>query len=546
MPSNPIDLVVGLNTLKVSVIAENGSQLTYTIYVTRCTENYFTAKLSQLSIDGVPIAPLFNTSSPALNYTAITTADTIALIAESFAIDEGATSEVFINDSPVIDSNSISLNDGVNTIKIVATAANGKNKETYKITTIKQKKEGSDNLAYLSIAGGGFITSFEENVPLPFAPATFDYWINVTSTMNPVNLTAIAESANKTPVIKLGEETVSDPSSIALLPGIVSTLTIAVGTETTYTIHANSLQGSDNALLKNISVKMGEKSYRPVYPGTPASHDPGNTTFSGNTLDYTTVIYGFKSIEVTATAEDPTIKGVDFMVYNDGEGTPASSSFTNGEGKANIDLIQGKTTRIEITVTAGDGTTTKKYNLYARLLNADEFFWGIYGPSFDSSKDGWRKPTSASQSYKTNGNIQGSVTWSSGPVNNLYSKIEVNSYNDGEMNLIYNNGGFVVNGTQYTKLDGAFSKNGINVTQTPPFEIKTKEGETVATLDYHLQVRGGDPVEMQDSWTDITYMPGTDMEIIKKHDYRVGSTKPYPFTSNEWFDIDFTAPQLWP
>lgn len=545
-PSNPIDLHIGLNTIYISIVAENGSQLIYTIHVTRCTENYFTAKLSQLSIDGLNLNPVFNISSHIRDYIAITKEATIALTAESFASDEGATNEVFINNTHVSNNNSIDLESGTNTITIITTAPNGKNKETYKITIIRQSETGSERLAYLSIAGGGFITSFENNSPVLFDPDIDEYWINVSSTMNPVNLTAIAESANKTPQIELDKTPMEDPSSIALPPGTVSIISVIIGS-TTYKINANSLQGSDNAFLENITVKMGEKSYRPVYPGTPANHDPKKTVFSGNIFDYTTVIYGFKSIEVTATAEDSSIKGMDFIIYNDDdpEGSPASSSLVNGEGKANIDLIPGKTTRIEITVTAGDATTTKKYILYARLLNVDEFYWGIYSPSFSESKERWKKPSLPGQSFPTNGIIQGKSEWSTGPLNNLYSQIKITNYNDGQQGFMYNDGGFIANGTQYTKLDGATSKNGLNITMDPPFEIKTKEGETIATLNYHLQVRGGDPRELKDSYTEITYMPGTDVEVTIKQDYREFSTPPYPFTNNEWFNENYTAPQLW-
>lgn len=544
-PSDPFFLDVGENILHISIIAENGSELLYTIYITRCTENYFTARLSQLRIDGASLTPLFNPSSDVRNFTAITSNEMISLIAESFASDEGACNEVFINNTAVTDNNSIELAHGINNLTINAIAPNGKEKETYEIVIIRQSDTGSEKLAYLSIAGGGFTVSFDNSDPVAFNPDVLEYWINISSTMNPVNLTAVSESADITPEIQLNSSPVQDNSLIALPPGAESLITVSTG-GLLYTIHAMSLQGSDNASLENITVMMGEKSFRPVYPGTAETHNPAVTGFSGNTTEYTTVVYGFSSIEITAKAEDTTVKGMNFMAFTDEnpEGENLSSSLLDGEGKAEVNLTPGKTSRIEITVTAGDDTTTKKYTLYARLLNADEFYWGIYAPSFDLSKNRWKKPSSAGQSYTTEGLINGSSTWSTGPISNLYSRISVNSYNDGYMDLVYNDGGFLVSGTQYTKLDGAFSKNGVNVTENPPFEIKTKEGETVATLNYHLQVRGGDPRELEDSYTDITYMPGTDMESTRREDYRE-SSKPYPFSNEDWFNAEFTVPSLW-
>jgi hypothetical protein len=41
--SSPVTLSVGPNTIGIKVIAEDGQELVYTIYVTRCSENYTVA-----------------------------------------------------------------------------------------------------------------------------------------------------------------------------------------------------------------------------------------------------------------------------------------------------------------------------------------------------------------------------------------------------------------------------------------------------------------------------------------------------------------------
>jgi hypothetical protein len=295
--------------------------------------------------------------------------------------------------------------------------------------------------------------------------------------MNPVNLSAVAESANASVNIKLNGTDVSNPSSIPLPPGVMSVITVIVtasgGGSTTYTINANSLQGSDNANLSVITVMMGSKSYRPLYPGSftrgSSYHNPEQAGFSSTVNEYCTVIYGFNSIKVTATAEDSTVKRINFAA----DGTAASSDFSSGIASANIQLNYGQVTRIDITVVAGDDTTRKIYTVYAKLLNIDEFYWGIYAPSLDKSKSGrWEPKPGAGGSKSVNGLINGKMNWSI--TLSPTSTIALTNYNDGKLGFKYNDGGFIADGTQEAKLDGVATKDGYNCTkQRTTFYVQT-------------------------------------------------------------------------
>lgn len=523
--SSPVTLNVGTNTIAIKVIAEDGQELIYTIYVTRCSENYTVAKLSRLSISGVTLTPEFDVSGSNRNFTARTTASVISLNAVPAVESEGAETEVKVNNIKISDTSAISLKTGINTIKVKGIAPDGKTEDTYTINIIRQTESTtSSKLATLSIAGGNFNTDFD--------PAIIAYSIDVSSTMNPVNLSAVAESANAAVSIKLNGTNVTNPSSILLPPGVMSVITVTVtasgGGSTTYTINANSLQGSDNANLAGITVMMGSKSYRPLYPGSftrgSSYHNPEQAGFSSTVNEYCTVIYGFNSIKVTVTAEDSTVKRINFAA----DGTAVSSDFSSGIASANIQMKYGQVTRIDITVVAGDDTTRKTYTVYAKLLNIDEFYWGIYAPSLDKSKSGrWEPKPGAGGSKSVNGLISGKMNWSI--TLSPTSTIALTNYNDGKLGFKYNDGGFIADGTQEAKLDGVATKDGYNCTKPgTTFYVKTPEGENVATLGYHIKVDGGETVEAPDSYTDITYMEITDRQIFK-------TSKPYPFSdSYDW------------
>ncbi len=516
--SNPIMLTVGTNTVVLTVVAENGEKLEYIIYVTRCSENYSDAGLSELTIDGTSLNPGFDANSSNRNFSAKVISPQISLHAAPSAESEGASFSAAIKDITVSDYNSIALVPGINTLVLTSTAPDGKTKEKYTITVVRQTTDGSTKLLRLSIAGGDF------NVP--FNPAIYNYSIDVSSSMNPMNITAITESAGAIASATLNGSAIIDITSVKLPLGI-STLIVKVANGTSssnYTISATSLQGSDNADLSGLSVLSGTKSPRPIYPGTfirgATYHDPNTTTFSKNKYEYVTVVYGFDSIKLTAKADDSTVKGIQFTA----DGVHVSSTLSGGTGSATIPLTIGLVTRIEISVLAGDSTTSKTYTLYAKLLNIDEFFWGIYAPSFDKSKNSWTKPQPGS--FSRNGYVSGTINWdvTLAPV----STIKVTNYNDGKMDYLYNDGGFIANGTQECKMDSISGKNGMNLTKNPPFDLRTADGENVATLNYNLVVKKGDPAEAADSYTEITYMGQTQREPYKL-------TRPYPFTSTyDW------------
>lgn len=528
--SDPIELSVGDgNLITIRMVAEDGLEWDYHIHVTRQTEYFAVARLSQLLIDGVTLSPAFDPEGPSRNFSAIVSTASISLTATAFAEDEGAKVSIFANEEPVTNPGAISLIEGNNTIEVTVTAQDGITKRTYEIALIRQTNSNtSSKLILLSVAGGAFNETF--------SPDTFEYSLDVPVSINPINLTAIPESSlANVSSIKLNGDEVADCSKIKLPSGantIVVKVTAWNSSTTDYKINATSLAGSDNAKLKNISIIMGTKSARPLYPGTfvrgATYHNPNVTTFSAETYNYVTVIYGFDTIKLTATADYSSVKGISFTVDGDTERV-SNAAFNGNVGSATITLEKGLVNKIEVTVTADDGSTQKVYTVYAKLLNIDEFYWGIYGPPMSKAyTDRWEpKPIGSSKTVK--GLVSGTLFWKTTAVPVTNNMVYTN-YSDGKYGYNYNDGGFVANGDLLAELPSMngtgyqLNKNGIEYT------LSTPEGELIAKLVYHLKISNQQKVSAPDSYTDITdYMGET-----KRQMYRA-SNVPYPFTDNyDW------------
>jgi len=528
-PSGPITLEIGENIISITVVAQDGQQLEYSLCVYRHTAAYADAALSELSIDGVSLAPVFDPDGSDRSFSASVNSDYIDLTAFARSSGEGATVELRVNNDEAGDWSEIPLAGGMNNIQVICTAGDGTTRETYTLNIFRQQETTTTDLVALSISG----IEFNE----PFDRGTTSYTVNVSASMNPIALTAQADSSSAGISVTLNGNPVADMGSMELTIGIMNTIVVTVTngatTPTDYIINATCTQASSNANLRSLKVGIGTISSRPIHPGTfvrdATYHDPNSVKFTKTIYDYVTVIYGFSSMTVTAVVDDSTAANVVFTALRH-DGTTdavAAQSFTSGTATATINLDDGYVTDITITVTSA-AETTQVYHLYAKLLNADEFYWGIYAPSMDYSKEErWTKPQPGT--FNGTGLVSGTVKWvvTTAPV----STITLTNYNDGKLGFLYNDGGININGEHRADLDGILSKNGWDLTNNPPFLIRTAAAESVAELDYHLKIEGGDPVEADGSYTGIKYLSD------EWHIQTFKENKPYPFTATyNWFE----------
>ena len=532
--SAPVSLIVGENIIRIKVVAQDKRELIYTIHAIRHTAANAIAKLSALTVPGIELSPSFDPAGAVREFSANVNYEKISLQATASAASDGATVQIRANDDLVNDPESISLEGGLNTIKIICTSGDGKTVDTYTLSINRQLPSPSAKLANLAIAGG--VTSE------PFSPETYSYSVSVNAAMNPFNIIAQTESsiASITSVTVNSIE-VTDIHSVTLPVGN-STIIITVTNDQQsidYTLAVTCIAASTNANLKSLKVYTGTGSSRPIYPGTftrdATYHNPNSVKFTKTLCDYVTVLYGLNTLTVTAIVDDSTSKNVQFTALRHDSSTNAvvSQSFTEGIATATINLDEGYVTQIDLTVTAGDNVSKQAYHLYAKLLNSDEFYWGIYDPSFKKSKDAWPKPGVGHMSTARNGYLSGDMTWvAAGSLTvTLTFRNNYNDGNSGSMYVMYNDGGFIAQGTQVANLKGLTDQNGWQVTLNPPFLIKTAQGEDVAQLDYHLLVSNGDSAAGNDSYTDMTYM-GTKSRYIY-----LTSGKPVPFGAGyNWFE----------
>jgi hypothetical protein len=136
MPSDPIALAVGTNTIKVTVTAQDGSTTqSYYVTVTRAASPI--DNLSALTISRGTLSPFFATKTT--SYTASVAYGVTSMTVTPTATDPGAT--MLVNTTDAVTSGTasapVNLAVGQNTITVAVTAADGTDIKTYTITVTR-------------------------------------------------------------------------------------------------------------------------------------------------------------------------------------------------------------------------------------------------------------------------------------------------------------------------------------------------------------------------------------------------------------------------
>ncbi|HYE60127.1 MAG TPA: cadherin-like beta sandwich domain-containing protein [Candidatus Kapabacteria bacterium] len=198
-----LPLAVGENTITIVVKAENQTQRTYTVRVTRQqparSNNAVLSSLTE-NISG-SFSPAFTANT--LTYTLSAQAGESAVILTPTASHTGAT--VTVNNQTVARGQTISvpLQTGSNTIRIVVTAEDGQTQRTYTVTANRAA-------ATVVLSNDATLSALTINPTQTFSPsfnsAITDYTITVPNAVNELTLTARTTNSNAT--IKMNGATV--------------------------------------------------------------------------------------------------------------------------------------------------------------------------------------------------------------------------------------------------------------------------------------------------------------------------------------------------
>lgn len=330
-PSGDITLDVGMNTVSLEVLAEDGvTTRTYTLTIERLRSS--NANLSQLSLSNGSLSPAF--SSITMNYSATVNRSVIA-VTPTLA-DPLAT--VKVNGMLVTSgeaSPSIPLSVGHTTITVVVTAQDEATTKTYMIDVVRTISDNAD-LSGIALSNGTLSPVFDVD--------TESYTVNVSHDVS--GLTVTPTVADDSATVTVDGEPVASGTASALLPltvGSGNAITLQVtaenGATKAYTITVTRAKSS-NADLAGLVLSSGD-----ITP----SFVPG--TYKAN------VDYSVSSVTITPTVADTAYATVTVHLY-DGDGASVSGPHTveNNTASPSLPLRVGNNT-ITVVVTAQDGTT---------------------------------------------------------------------------------------------------------------------------------------------------------------------------------------------
>ncbi|UZQ50261.1 cadherin-like beta sandwich domain-containing protein [Clostridium kluyveri] len=268
-PSQAVNLNVGENTISILVTAQDGTTKTYTIIVTRASND---ASLSSLTLSSGTLSPEFTGSTT--GYTAIVGNEVTNIIVTPTVNETHAA--VTVNENQA--SQAVNLNVGENTINVVVTAQDGTTK-TYTITVTRAKSNDA-SLSNLTLSNG--------TLNAAFTGATTSYTANVGNEVTSITLTPTANEANA--AVTVNGSPVSQAVNLNVGANTINVVVTAQdGTTTkTYTITVTRAASND-AALKSLTLSSGTLS--PEFTGTTTSY----TAAVGN---------GVTSITVTPTANE--------------------------------------------------------------------------------------------------------------------------------------------------------------------------------------------------------------------------------------------------
>ncbi|MDD4307949.1 MAG: cadherin-like beta sandwich domain-containing protein [Thermoplasmata archaeon] len=417
--SQPIDLVVGQNTITIHVVSQNSKiEKTYYIVIDR-VEVSTNADLSGLSISSGTLSPSFNANT--LIY-AVEVPNSVETIVFTPTV-AGIGAMITVNGISVpsgISSSPILLSEGENINTIAVTAEDGVSQKTYSVTVKRLPKPSSNaKLAGLSLSSGTLSPVFN--------PDTLDYTSEVSCQQSTITVTPTSAGINAAimvngnPVIS---GTASNPISLNVGNNLIQVVVTSEDGSTilTYKITVNRIQGSTNADLAGVTLSYGTLS----------------PEFNKDLLEYQTRI-PVESDTITVT---PTGAGLNSVITVNGQ------IVISGVASPPINIAPGNSS-INIIVTAEDGITQKTYVIIAHKLNLDAWVIKLSKKlvTIASSEDGIKLAGAMNGYIYTS--IDGGEHWIERQNVGSRNWSSITISNDGTRIVASVNGGYV-----YTSIDG--------------------------------------------------------------------------------------------
>lgn len=367
--TSPLSLNVGANPIQLLVTAQDGTTKTYTIVVTRVSNN---ANLSNLVPSVGMLSPVFIAST--LTYT-MSVANAVSAIAfTATSADANATMTMSVNGAGFVNilnsgvaSDPIALPLESNTVAIRVRAQDGTTLRTYTIT-INRISVNAD-LSGLTISAGSLSPTF--------SAGTTAYSTTVGSAVSSVTVSPTAASTTATIRVRVNSGSfaiVASGANSASLPLNLGNNTIDV-----------QVTAQDGTTIKLYTITVTRLSSVASLNNLVLSAAAISPTFSTAVTQYTaTVANNVSSTTVTPTATDPQ-SSIQVRVNNGSFSTVASGATSP------VLALAANINTIEVRVTSQDGNSVQSYfievtrqNISAELSNLT-VTPGALSPAFQSN-----------------------------------------------------------------------------------------------------------------------------------------------------------------